>query len=364
MLTDPLATKSFILSMAESAHRHDASIMPCMSNPNVLLYSTMTPAITHARASPDSHPNSQNYIGFGGVSAWFWAVGIWPFKDVFYTNTTSKDGAANVPHSGYDKGRAEDQPWTHAVVAALSGGGVAPGDVVGGSDVKLILQTCRSDGILLKPTSPAAYIDRTWQSLFKLPDKGGAGVGVSGLGETSCADSVVSGLVYKICYVLSPTRAATIEPAHIGLDSLSAAKGDSYVVYMQRKYGGAMVDVKRFGSGKLALKVAARVCQGPHECLDSTQLFVAAPVLSNGWSVLGETTKIVSVSAQRISSISVNSDGAAVVVELIGANAENVEIGFMNVKGEVLLLQCTVGLSGRVRMRAGAPSGVTECVQE
>ena len=364
MLTDPLATQSFILSMADSAHRHGASIMPCMSNPNVLLFATMTPAITHARASPDSHPNSRNYIGFGGVSAWFWAVGIWPFKDVFYTNSTSKEGAANIPNSGYDKGRGEDQPWTHAVVAALSGGGVAPGDVVGGSDVDLILQTCRSDGVLLKPTSPAAYIDRTWQALFRLPDKGGAGVGVSGLGETSCADSVVSGLLYKICYVLPPTRATAIEPAHIGLGSLRAAQGDSYVVYTQRKYGGVMSGVERFGAGKLALKVEEHACNEAPDCLDSTQLFVAAPVLPNGWCVLGETTKIVSVSAQRIASISAGSDGAAVVVDLIGASGEHVEMGFMDAGGQVVVLRCAVGLSGRVRMRAGAASDANTCVPE
>ena len=96
--------------------------------------------------------------------------------------------------------------------------------------------------------------------------------------------------------------------------------------------------------------------------MDSTQLFVAAPVLSNGWAVLGETTKIVPVSSQRISSISANSDGAAVVVELIGANGENVQMGFMSADGKVVVLHCTLGLTGRVRMLAGAPSGAAVCV--
>ena len=40
---------------------------------------------------------------------------------------------------------------------------------------------------------------------MKLPDKGGAGAGMQGLGETCCADSVVSGLLFKIFYVLPPT---------------------------------------------------------------------------------------------------------------------------------------------------------------
>ena len=153
-LTDPLVSESFIMSMAEAATRHKTSIMPCMSNPNVLLHSVMTSAITHGRASPDSHPNNQNYIGFGGASTWLWGVGLWPFKDVFYSNTSGA-GAINVPNAGADKGLREDQPWTHALVSALSGGGVAPGDVVGGSDARLIRQTCMADGTLLKPTTPA-----------------------------------------------------------------------------------------------------------------------------------------------------------------------------------------------------------------
>ena len=224
-LTDPMVAESFIMSMAEAAVRHRTSIMPCMSNPNVLLHSVMTPAITHARASPDSHPNNMNFIGFGGESVFQWAIGIWPFKDVFYTNSSGA-GAVNVPNAGQDKGQQEDQPWTHALVAALSGGGVAPGDVIGGSDAALIHQTCRADGTLLKPTVPAAYIDKTWEGLMKLPDQGGAGLGVTGLGETSSADVIVSGLLWKIFYTLPPTQASTIEPADLGLSSDA-----SYVVY-------------------------------------------------------------------------------------------------------------------------------------
>jgi sucrose-6-phosphate hydrolase SacC (GH32 family) len=365
MLTDPLAASSFILSMAAAATRHKTSIMPCMSNPNVLLHSVMAPAITHARASPDSHPNNENYRGFGGAATWQWAVGIWPFKDVFYTNSSS---AINTPNAGADKGMREDQPWTHTVVAALSGGGVAPGDVVGGSDTALILQTCRADGTLLKPTTPAAYIDRTWQELMKLPDKGGEGCGVTGLGETSSADIVLGGgLLYKIFYVLPPTAASTISPADVGLPGASGT-APSYVIYAQEKYGGAIRSVARFGPGSSSVRVEERACKGPQQC-DKTQLFIVAPVLTNGWAVLGETTKIVAVSAQRIVSIVAGTKSAgshvdtaaAVKLVLIGTAGEQVEIAFMDPTGGVVTERCVIGMSGRVTMLAGAPPGAAIC---
>jgi hypothetical protein len=98
-----------------------------------------------------------------------WALGLWPFKDTFYSNSTEftlnkfgqdycsswgvPDKTGVCPH-----GRGEHLPFTHALVASLSGGGVAPGGVIGGADVGLITMTCRADGTLLKPTTPAMYV--------------------------------------------------------------------------------------------------------------------------------------------------------------------------------------------------------------
>ena len=59
-----------------------------MSYPNVLMQSVMYPAATHARASSDSHPSTNNFDGFAGESTFEWAVGLWPFKDTFYSNST------------------------------------------------------------------------------------------------------------------------------------------------------------------------------------------------------------------------------------------------------------------------------------
>eukprot|EP01050_Picozoa_sp_SAG11_P016190 SAG11_NODE_2180_length_3714_cov_2.273306_2_plen_87_part_00 len=56
--------------------------------PNVLMQSVLHAGATHARASADSHPSGNNYVGFAGESTWIWALGLWPFKDTFYSNRT------------------------------------------------------------------------------------------------------------------------------------------------------------------------------------------------------------------------------------------------------------------------------------
>lgn len=145
-----------------------------------------------------------------------------------------------------------------------------------------------------------------------------------------------------------PQRAATIEPADVGL-----LHNSSYVVYSQPKYGGRVTHAAPFGPGAAAVSVTERACKGALQC-DKTQLFIAAPVLANGWAVLGETTKMVAVSTQRIGGIaSTSSGGAAIELELMGSVGETVEMGFMAATGGIVTVSCEVGMSGRVRMLAG-----------
>ena len=86
--TDPFLAHEFLGGIAEGAAAHNVDVMWCMAYPNVLMQSVMYKAATHARASADSHPSSTNYVGFAGESTWIWALGLWPFKDTFYSNSS------------------------------------------------------------------------------------------------------------------------------------------------------------------------------------------------------------------------------------------------------------------------------------
>ena len=103
---------------------------------------------------------SNNWHGFAAESTFLWAIGLYPFKDTFYTNSSvtpqNKHAEDYLGH--------EPRPFTHALVAALGGGGVANGDPVGSTDAQLLMLTCTTSGHLLKPDVPAMYIDRTWMN--------------------------------------------------------------------------------------------------------------------------------------------------------------------------------------------------------
>ena len=74
-----------------------------------------------------------------------------------------------------------------------------------GADVTLIRMTCREDGTLLKPTTPAMYIDRVWQ-------------GQPGLGEVATARTLLQSHTWAFVSIslvllsfLRPTMSCTLK---------------------------------------------------------------------------------------------------------------------------------------------------------
>jgi len=99
-------------------------------------------------------------IGSGALWSWFLygnalarALGLYPFKDVFLS---FRDG--DGPRDGDPHAEAE------ALIASLSAGPVGLGDRVGRTDRDLVLRTCRSDGVLVKPDAPIAALDRCFRA--------------------------------------------------------------------------------------------------------------------------------------------------------------------------------------------------------
>lgn len=83
------------------------------------------------------------------------------------------------------------------------------------------------------------------------------------------------------------------------------------------------------------------------------QYWVAAPMLENGWTILGERNKIVPIAAQRIVSFETTSgsDSGTLAVELIGAVNESVTIDFAKPdRSTVVSATCNMGRSGRARL--------------
>lgn len=331
-LTSPSVAANFLTAIARSAARHHVSIEWCMSYPNVLMQSVATgDASTHARGSDDSHPvgagtskwdgtigfTSNNWHGFAGESTWIWAIGLYPFKDTFYSNSS----LSVTPQNQYaeDFRGHEPRPFTHALVAALSGGGVANGDPVGSTDAELLMLTCTKNGVLLKPTVPAMYIDRTW-----LSDQT---VGETALGISNIPGSELSWrMIYSINsagFELTATDVGVKEPAlvytYCGPRPLTRPECT----------GPAVRELQIFsGDGARPLRVPPA---GPDL---EAKYYLVAPAMSVAvnsldganvsWALLGEWPKLVPVSPQRFSAISITA--LALDVSVTGDPHEVVDV--------------------------------------
>jgi hypothetical protein len=139
-----------------AAGEHGLTLQWCMASPADFFQSVTLRNVTSIRTSGDY----KYVIGNGALWAWFLygnalarALGLHPFKDVFLT---FRDGSG--PRDGDPHAEAE------ALIAALSAGPVGLGDRVGRTDRTLVLRTCRSDGVLLKPDVPIAALDRCFRA--------------------------------------------------------------------------------------------------------------------------------------------------------------------------------------------------------
>jgi len=118
----------------------------CMASPADFAQTTRLRNVTSIRTSGD-----HGYL-VGPEVLWAWflhtnvmarALGLWPYKDVFHSASSSPTREVE------------------ALLAALSAGPVGIGDALGDADVGLIRRTCRADGVLVRPDVPVAATDRT-----------------------------------------------------------------------------------------------------------------------------------------------------------------------------------------------------------
>ena len=153
--------QTWLGQMGEAAKEEGLTIQYCMAWPRHVLQAVMIPVVTQTRASDDYHPGN-NQWKIGDSSILLHSLGIAPFKDNYHSTSTQ---------SGCRFTTAEPSPKLQTFVSVLSTGPVGPSDTVGGADKQLILATCMSDGLILKPSRPAMSLDSTF--LQRALGKGG-----------------------------------------------------------------------------------------------------------------------------------------------------------------------------------------------
>jgi len=315
-LESATAARAWLLEMGAAAGRRDVYVQYCMSWCRHIMQSVEIPAVTQARASDDYHPGADQWdTGFSSI--FLHALGVIPTKDNFWSKPETR-GAARYPDAFEPYNRLQ------AAASTLSAGPVAPSDPVGASDVELILKSCAADGKLLRPDRPATYPDAAIRA-----QASGEATGV-----VLATSSVISGLHYRYLFAATNAKAFTADAAYLydGAPAPAPAKA----VYFE---ANTTASPKVFDSIDV-----------PATDKSTFVLYTVAPVLSNGWTLLGETSKWVSASNDRLAEISADADGVSATVR--GAPDEAVTLAFL-APGDATIwsVECVVPDAGTVTFR-------------
>eukprot|EP01114_Cavostelium_apophysatum_P013570 TRINITY_DN3316_c0_g1_i2.p1 TRINITY_DN3316_c0_g1~~TRINITY_DN3316_c0_g1_i2.p1 ORF type:complete len:780 (-),score=163.41 TRINITY_DN3316_c0_g1_i2:73-2412(-) len=306
--------RKWLNQMGKAALKKGITIQYCMPLWPDYLQSVEIQSVTQIRASNDYNPNRRQWpIGKSSILAW--SLGLLPFKDDFWS-------VSDQPGNPYDQ--SEPNPELQALVSILSAGLVGPSDKVGYSNFTLVMQTCRSDGVLLKPDRPSFAIQATF--LSDCPT-----------GELYHTYSNVSGIDTHYVMSAEMTSPWKLQPKDIGIDPSSSPH--SYVYY---DYHDPNLSLEAFDSDQpIMIPSYDNVTMWPMD------YYVIVPVLSNGFILLGETEKFVTMSSMRVSKIQTTSSDN-VQFQLQGQPGESVQfrVSHSNMMDNSLSVLCHISPSG------------------
>jgi hypothetical protein len=284
-------------------------------------------AVTQARASDDYHPgNNQWKIGLSSMFAH--AIGVKPTKDNFWSTRAERGRYGND---------TETRNRMQSLVSTLSTGPVAPSDDIGGSDVDLIMRSCRKDGKLLQPDRPAVLSQRTILARAGLTDSSD-----DGEGEVWVTLSTISDLKWH--YVVAIDSKAR----NFTADDL--AGNENVVTEMRAWESNNTKTIIAFDSTK--------PIQLPDTDEYNFNFWTAAPVLSNGFVFMGEAeTKWVAVSQDRFSELVVYPDMFYVTAE--GYPGEEITMLYLEPdKLSPVAFKCTFSESSTLKVQVSQSGGV------
>ena len=127
----------------------------------------------------------------------------------------------------------------------------------------------------------------------------------------------------------------------------------------------AVQEAIEFGDMEGAEKIAFKKCDRW-----DFQLWASAPVLANGWTLLGEPSKWVPVSSSRFEDLQVSSDGdtTSVSVTANGPPGETITVAWLKPGASStrnpspMLVNCTIPAGGAVSVRVHSGTGTRMCV--
>jgi len=280
-------------NMAKAAEKQGMTVQYCMAPSSFMMQAVKLPSVMQARASDDHNgmqPRRWYLPHFTQTSMLCHAIGMWPHKDTFFSN----------PEKVYWFYH-ERQPEMECLTAALSGGPVAPSDKIGKENIDLLMKTCRSDGLLLKPDKPATPIDLMFKEHAKYY-------------ITSTHVKKGGGLAWYYVHVtnLWPKK---VNDKAISLQDLGIETVHKYMAYLYFK--------KQFipmtsPEAKISLDLGN----------EEQELIVLCPELAEGTYLVGNLEKFVTCSAKQFPSVEFSDDASSVTIRVEGVAGEKVPVSF------------------------------------
>lgn len=132
------AGDKFYDNMARSSQSHHMTMQYCMALPADFLEGSQYGNLTSIRSSDDrfSRPRWRDFLY---VSQLAYAIGSWPWADVYFSHETD-----------------------NMLLATLSAGPVGTGDALGAEDKSNIMKAVRADGVIVKPDVPLMPLDQMY----------------------------------------------------------------------------------------------------------------------------------------------------------------------------------------------------------
>ena len=242
---------AFADNMARATRQRGQTMQYCMATPRFFLQGAKYGSLTTIRTSGDRFDRGK-WNNFIYTSQLAYALGLWPWADVFMSTETD-----------------------NLLLATLSAGPVGTGDGMGRESRENILRAVRADGVIVKPDAPLVPTD------------------ASILADTRRAHLPLVATTYtgagtgRTVYVFACTRtgdspAVSFSPSSLGL---------SGPVYVYNYFGKTARYLRAGGTFQDILGPTGRA------------FYVVAPVGAAGVALLGDSGKFVGTGRQRLAAL-------------------------------------------------------------
>jgi len=319
---------NWMTNMDFAATKAGVTIQLCMPLPNHVLQTVMMNSVTQIRASGDYQRQiyNNNNWAIGYTSLLHHSLGVFPFKDCFWSSNQTQTGCvAKVCH--------EPNAVLETLSALLSTGAVGPADKIGYLDKVNLMQTCRTDGVLLKPDVPAMTMDLAFSMGFTSTQT------LYNISRTYSRHPVVGDNAQTHVswhYILAADTLIdfTVKPTDVGESDVGK--------FMVFDYFEMPTNLRLFDQANpLNIKGLQ-----PNGQLVSFKYYVIVPIFT-GYSLIGERDKFSVASSARFGAVTKISATNQTTVKILGAPLEVVHLEmYYQPTQKVEAYTCKIGSDG------------------